>query len=144
MSFQTDFRKMMQRAADKMDKVVVHSAFKIYESIDNKTPVGDASQWAHPDAAPAGYTGGQLRANWNISFNSIDTSTSAQTDYSSKLSEAAGELNRYRLGDSITITNSLPYAAAIEYGHSNQAPQGMVRITAEEFKSYVREVAAQL
>jgi hypothetical protein len=35
------------------------------------------------------------------------------------------------------ISNSLPYATALERGHSKQAPQGMVGLTAMEFPSIV-------
>ena len=43
-----------------------------------------------------------------------------------------------KAGDVFYITNNLPYAMAIEMGHSQQAPQGMVRTTAEEFADAVK------
>ena len=45
----------------------------------------------------------------------------------------------FNLGGNTLISNDLPYAGAIEDGHSKQAPNGMVRITALEFKRIVKE-----
>lgn len=39
------------------------------------------------------------------------------------------EMSLDGLVKTITITNSLDYAMALEYGHSKQAPLGMVRVT---------------
>ena len=42
------------------------------------------------------------------------------------------------------LTNKLPYAQALEYGHSAQAPNGMVRVSArmalQELENAVRSV----
>lgn len=32
-----------------------------------------------------------------------------------------------KLGDTAYLVNNLPYAVPLEYGHSSQAPAGMVR-----------------
>ena len=37
------------------------------------------------------------------------------------------------------FTNNLPYAAALENGHSGQAPGGMVRVTVARFQQIVLE-----
>ena len=39
------------------------------------------------------------------------------------------------------IVNNLPYAIPLEYGHSTQAPNGMVRITVERFQQIVDAAA---
>jgi hypothetical protein len=39
----------------------------------------------------------------------------------------------------IYFTNNLPYAQALENGHSNQAPGGMVGLTALDAAQYFRE-----
>ncbi|ATV18020.1 hypothetical protein CFN58_28435 [Pseudomonas avellanae] len=43
----------------------------------------------------------------------------------------------FRAGDVAYITNSLPYAIPLEFGHSTQAPGGMVRITVARFQQIV-------
>lgn len=40
-------------------------------------------------------------------------------------------------GETFTISNSVPYIRALEYGHSSQAPNGMVRITMAEWLDIV-------
>ncbi len=44
----------------------------------------------------------------------------------------------------IYIMNNLPYARALEYGHSKQAPAGVVRITLAEVDSYVEAAVRSL
>ncbi len=76
--FQVDFTRLLQRAGNRARDVVRASSLKLLESIDNKSPVGDPDSWASP--APAGYTGGQFRANWNYSIGSPDVSVTDSTD----------------------------------------------------------------
>jgi hypothetical protein len=45
----------------------------------------------------------------------------------------------FKAGDTAYITNSLPYAIPLEFGHSQQAPGGMVRITVARFQQIVLE-----
>ena len=65
---------------------------------------------------------GRLRGNWQTSINTSDGSA---------------PIIMAKLGDSIFITNNLPYAQVIESGSSKQAPSGMVAITAAEFTRVV-------
>ncbi len=41
------------------------------------------------------------------------------------------------------IGNDVKYIVALEFGHSKQAPQGMVRITAEESQQRMDEIVAR-
>ncbi|NTX09022.1 hypothetical protein, partial [Myxococcus sp. CA040A] len=41
----------------------------------------------------------------------------------------ASQLEDSKLGDTVYVTNNLPYARRLEFGHSAQAPRGMVRVT---------------
>lgn len=143
--FAADFAKMLKVAGDKAELVVKKSALQVLDAIEQKSPVGDPDTWASP--APPGYTGGQFRANWNLSISSMDTSTTTDKDPSGEaaIKRAQGRIEGYQLGDKVFITNSLPYAYRLEYeGWSRQAPQGMVRITALEFEQYVAEQAAKI
>lgn len=42
---------------------------------------------------------------------------------------------------SMFIANNLPYAVALEYGHSKQAPNGVARITAAEIGAEIEAMA---
>lgn len=146
--FAIDFAKMLKAAGDKAELVVKKSAIQVLSAIEEKSPVGDPTLWAESSLpAPAGYTGGRFRANWNLSISSIDDSTTEDTDKTgtAAIARAQGKIEGYKMGDKVFITNSLPYAQRLEYeGWSSQAPAGMVRITAMEFDQYVREQAAKL
>ena len=91
--------------------------------------------------APQGYVGGRFRGNWMFSIGSPDTSTLDQVDPGGSRSMARivnGALE-FNAGETAYITNSLPYAIPLEYGHSTQAPSGMVRITLANFQKIVEE-----
>lgn len=45
----------------------------------------------------------------------------------------------FPIGETAYITNSLPYAIPLEFGHSTQAPHGMVRVTLVEFERIATE-----
>lgn len=140
--FAINFTKLINAAKDKAEIVIKKTAFNILESLDYRSPVGDPTLWQY--SAPAGYTGGQFRANWNISINSIDTSITASTDNQGNLKRGNDSIANYKIGDKVYITNAMPYAYRLEYGWSSQAPAGMVRITSIELEQYVRNQAAKL
>jgi hypothetical protein len=141
--FQVDFTKLLKKAGNKARDVVRLSSLKLLESIDKKSPVGDPDYWASP--APAGYTGGQFRANWNYSIGSPDLTITANKDPNGGDSVRRAQETNYSIGDKIYISNSLPYAYRLEYeGWSRRAPEGMVRISAIEFKDFVKKAAASL
>jgi hypothetical protein len=56
--------------------------------------------------------------------------------------EALSGWERVRRGSVETFTNSTPYIRPLEYGHSQQAPQGFVRLTALHWPEIVRDAKA--
>lgn len=142
--FKRDFRKLLDRAGDKADAVVRSTAQQMIDSMIINSPVGDPKIWQSP--APAGYSGGTFRANWHIGLGSIDTDTSQQPDESGErtIDRARAKLSQWQAGQSIFLTNSLPYALRLEYGWSSQAPVGMVRTTVTEYEQYLRRAVASL
>ncbi len=105
---------------------------------------------------------GRFRANWNVTYNNPGTKTTANTDRSGegKLAEIKSALLRFPVGNTFWLCNSLPYAMVLEYGQypnppkggegksaggfSTQAPSGMVRLTAVEFKDAVNAAIKRL
>ena len=88
-----------------------------------------------------GYVGGRFRGNWMFSIGSPDSTTTDEVDPSGAKSTArivAGAIE-FKAGDTCYITNSLGYAIPLEFGHSTQAPGGMVRITVARFQQIVLE-----
>ena len=92
---------------------------------------------------PEGYVGGRFKNNWYVGLDSQPTETNDIPDASGQGSNSRGlaVLEVFRVGqvNSIYFTNNLPYAQALENGHSNQAPGGMVGLTALDAAQYFRE-----
>jgi len=95
---------------------------------------------------PAGYVGGRFRGNWQLSLNAATVQPTADIDRAGMPTIQKGQavVAGYQLGQTIFITNNLPYAVPLEYGHSSQAPAGMVRITVAEFKSIVSQASREV
>lgn len=81
---------------------------------------------------------GRFRYNWVCSFDTASSFTTTNTDKTGQKAIAMirTQLNGWE-GQDIYFTNSLPYAIPLEYGHSQQAPQGMVRLTVGEWNDFV-------
>jgi hypothetical protein len=79
---------------------------------------------------------GRFRGNWMIDCDVVPTGFDWDKQDPSGggvIAEATAKLSGYQIGDRIRLRNNLPYSVALEYGHSDQAPQGMVRVTLVEF-----------
>lgn len=143
-SFALSLANFAEAAPEQARTVVRKVSIDMLTKVVLRTPVGNPSLWK--SKPPAGYVGGRLRANWAVSFGAPSFRTTVETDESgqatimrgtSTIQRAYGELDIY-------ITNSLPYAIPVEYGHSQrQAPAGMVRITVAEFQTFVDNAVRQ-
>lgn len=71
---------------------------------------------------------GRYRSNWVIGVGSPNTSTpgSGGTPGAPSAAPSAPSFPAMQLGQTVYITNSLPYSGRIERGHSRKAPQGVV------------------
>ena len=97
--------------------------------------------------APPGYTGGRFRGNWQVSFDAPTTDETGRIDKTGNLTKAAGNytLSLFKVGmKAIYFCNNVPYAYRLEMGHSSQAPEGMVRITAAEFQRFFEEAVREV
>lgn len=123
-AFKANFAKLLKRAGDKADLVVRKSALALGQSLVDKSPVDT----------------GRFRANWQYGSQRVNTDTGSAADGSgrSAMGRIATEIANWKAGQTIYLTNSLPYARALEYGHSKQAPQGMVRLTVMDFSQHIR------
>lgn len=89
------------------------------------SPVGAPELWQQP--APDYYRAGSYRSNHRISISKI---TSFEKDISSQsgvMLELQSELSKFKIGQTVFMSNPLPYAVALEYGHSSQAVGGVYR-----------------
>lgn len=93
---------------------------------------------------------GRFRANWQVTANYIPMH--ALNQYDKTGSETIREGNRdidsmrFMRGGAITkvhFSNMLIYANALEYGHSKQAPAGVLGIVAVRLSSYMTSAIRQ-
>ena len=90
-----------------------------------------------------GYVGGRFRGNWQFSIQTPAQGTLDQPDPAGNVTLAKLKLQVEQMtaGQVAFIVNNLPYGIPLEYGHSTQAPNGMVRITVERFQQIVDAAA---
>ena len=97
---------------------------------------------------PEGYVGGRFKNNWYVGLDSQPTQSNNTPDASGQGSNSRGMsvLEVFRVGQvsSIYFTNNMPYAVALENGHSGQAPGGMVGITALDAAQLFREAMSEV
>lgn len=79
---------------------------------------------------------GRFRANWMLTVGHPSDDTTLST--APPALPATGHVG---FGDTVYIANNLEYAEPIEFGHSAQAPSGVVRVAASRFDEIVRSVA---
>lgn len=96
---------------------------------------------------PPGYTGGRFRGNWQVTFDSPADGETGRVDKSGNMTKAVGNyvLEQFKVGmNAIYFTNNVPYAYRLEMGHSRQAPNGMIAITAENVGKFFRDAIAEM
>jgi hypothetical protein len=86
---------------------------------------------------------GRARANWSVSEGSPVTYSVSENDKSgtATLRKASDGVEAWECTGSIFLANNLAYIAPLEFGHSGQAPNGMVRITVAEMQAWCRSAS---
>ena len=131
MSFSGDIRRFNEKVEKAASAVFRGTALNLFRVVVKRTPV----------------LTGRLINNWRAGINTAPTETTEATSKRGTLSTRSANSNvaRAKLGDSIFYVNNLPYAQAIEDGHSQgKAPAGMVKVTVAEFKRAVAEQARKV
>lgn len=126
MSFAGDIKRFSDKANIKFDLVYRGTVLSMFSKIVQRTPIDT----------------GRLRGNWQIGISSRPTGELSRKGISGAIGGEQRKISRIHGGDVVYITNNLPYAQVIENGSSEQAPNGMLRITVEEYKSIVAEKAS--
>lgn len=93
--------------------------------------------------AGKGYVGGRFRGNWQFTIGVPAAGDLDRIDPNGTetLTALRAQVATLTAGQTAYIVNNLPYAIPLEYGHSTQAPQGMVRVTLARFQEIVNEAA---
>ncbi len=84
---------------------------------------------------------GRFRANWMVGIGGADETTTENT-VNDAVMRGAIVLTGYKTLKQIHISNNLPYAAALEHGHSQQAPLGVAEISVAEIEAHFNGGAA--
>jgi hypothetical protein len=119
MGFAEDLRRLCDRAGDKAELVVRKTALELQSGMVERSPVDT----------------GRFKGNWACGIGTINTDTSQGEDKSGQgaLGRTATTLQGWKPGQTIVLSNSLPYARRLENGWSDQAPGGMVRLTVQAY-----------
>ena len=124
-SFEIDIARFVEKAKGNVDLVVRKISLDIFRRVIMKSPVDT----------------GRFKGNWQVAIGSIPAGTLEINDKSGTATVAkvtAATLGLHA-GQVIYLVNNLAYARALEYGHSKQAPNGMVRVSIEEVQGILRE-----
>lgn len=128
--FSAQIAEFVAKAKGNADLVVRKVVLEMFSRVIQKSPVDS----------------GRFKSSYLVSINSTPTGDPGTVDKSGapsflRVNAAVAQLSA---GTVITMTSSLEYALALEYGHSRQAASGMVRITVLEFAGVVTQAAASL
>lgn len=140
MGWSDDLNKIIKRDEAKAEKWLRAAVIQAANIAIIRTPVGNPDLWKSPP--PPGYVGGQLRANWRVSFGVVDFTIKDTVNFSTTAQDAANEILSFKLGQTIVVSNPMPYAPRIEYdGWSSQAPDGMARVAVVALKKALNKEA---
>lgn len=147
--FTLDIAKFVDKAKGNADLVVRKVTLEMFKKIVIKSPVDTGrfkSNWqAAVGTVPRGTLG--LADSVTHGEDGKERARGAARDAAAG-SAAFARVNAVALsgkaGDVIYLVNNLHYANALEYGHSSQAPEGMVRLSILEWNTAVRKAASEL
>lgn len=115
---------VLKKYSERSDKFVRALALTGMTRLIEKTPVDT----------------GRAKNNWNLAKGAPETTNLPAGDYSKSGSvaivEAAGNAGKMQAGDTLYLTNGLPYIPPLENGHSKQAPAGMIGLTVAELRPW--------
>lgn len=132
--FELALRQFAEKAGERADAAVREVVFEISARLIYRSPVKT----------------GRFRGNWFYSLDSADRSTTSElvadaaaiyqggaaAAFSTTINKL-GAMPTAAAGHVHRLQNNLPYAWPLEYGHSKQAPNGMVGLTVAEFAGIV-------
>lgn len=128
--FALELRKLIEKAKVAPELVVRKATLDIHSSVVDMSPVDT----------------GRFKNNWNLALGAADLSITTGLDPSGSNTKARAlaAAAAYKGGD-MFLTNNLPYAIPLEYGHSKaQAPQGMVRVTVARWNEHIKKAIGEV
>jgi hypothetical protein len=125
--FSLDLRAWAEKAGDRADLVIRKVALDLFSKVVLGTPVDT----------------GRARGHWGVGVNSIVYGAGIDKAGSTTIGRITTTVQGARMGDTIYLANNLPYITKLEYGHSKQAPAGMVRINVDAFQAAINRAVIE-
>jgi len=122
--FAADLSKFADKVELDLGQLRRRVTLGLKEKIERRTPVDTGrlrGSWAVSDGSPSGFT--PPEGSGGIGPVEATFSDPYQISY---------------------VTSNLPYVLAVEYGHSQQAPQGMVRVSLAEMETELEGAFGEL
>lgn len=148
--FAINMRKWTEKTNQNIGQAVREVVMTVHANADLRSPVGDSERWADNiarasrglPALPAGYIGGHFRANNQYKFGSPPTGEIEGVDPTGSTALAAIRAGVYAapVAGLHYIANNVPYAQALENGHSTQAPKGIYKLATIDTETVMRSM----
>lgn len=89
---------------------------------------------------------GRFRGNWQFTVDAPATASldNYDPDGHETTAKLVADVQHLSYGQTAYLVNTLIYAIPLEYGHSGQAPAGMVRITLAGFQQMVEQAVREV
>lgn len=123
LAFDRQIEAFAKKANISIDRAIRGTSIKLFSAIILASPVDT----------------GRFRANWQASNER--PASGEVNGFADPVNKVATYINGAPFANEFTLANNLPYAYKLEFGYSDQAPQGMVRINVARFQSILDEQA---
>lgn len=130
MGFAANLNALCQRAGDKAELVVRKTALELQSGMVEGSPV----------------LSGRFKNNWQVGIGAVNTAANDAADATGAgaIARTAVKLGEWAPGQSIFLTNALPYAQRLETGWSKQAPSGVVRLTVQAYGAALAKAVSEM
>ena len=149
-TFSANIAAYAKRTGQQIDNAVREVVLTCATLVDERSPVGQPEIWAANmkraerglPALPAGYLGGHFRANNQYRFGAVPSGEIEGEDKSGSatMAKIEAQILTSPAAGMHYIANNVPYAQALEDGHSTQAPQGIYGLAAIDAANAVKRI----
>lgn len=122
-TFDEQIKAFQRKALQNADKTMRSVSIKLFSAVIKSSPVDT----------------GRFRANWQASNER--PASGEVSGFSDPVNKVTTYINGAPFANEFTLANNLPYAYKLEFGYSDQAPQGFIRINVARFQSILDEQA---
>jgi len=128
-NFELDLRRFGKLTADRASTVLRKTALDLLGSVVAGIPKGVGTP----------VDTGRARGGWQVELNAFPSGTDTPLDKggSATIDRGRETIAQAALTDAIYIGNNVEYIMPLEFGHSQQAPAGMLRVALRAFQGII-------